>query len=277
MASWTAGADRATGFVVTSAVWNSYMGTAGNFEFLSVHDHSGAAGQGAGTITPYQATFTDISAPAAPGAGKTAIYTVSGVPHYRAGTAGADTVLADLTSAQTFTNKTLTTPTIGDFSNAQHDHSAAASGGAVFGSPQIVRKTSDETVNNSNTLQNDDELFHALAANEVWEFRCLILRSYTDGTPDIKVAFTVPTGATLTWRTVTRAAGSATTDETPVGASGSAASQESIVSPMLMVLEGLVINGANAGNLQLQWAQNTAHASDTKVLANSVLILHQLA
>ena len=33
--------------------------------------------------------------------------------------------------AQTLTNKTLTTPTIGDFSNAQHGHAAAASGGSL--------------------------------------------------------------------------------------------------------------------------------------------------
>jgi hypothetical protein len=36
-----------------------------------------------------------------------------------------------LTAAQTLTNKTLTTPTIGDFSNAAHDHEDAAGGGQL--------------------------------------------------------------------------------------------------------------------------------------------------
>ncbi|MFQ6027741.1 MAG: hypothetical protein ACE5Q6_09640 [Dehalococcoidia bacterium] len=43
----------------------------------------------------------------------------------------ADDTVAVLTLAQTLTNKTLTTPTIGDFSNSGHDHSNAAGGGAV--------------------------------------------------------------------------------------------------------------------------------------------------
>ena len=36
-----------------------------------------------------------------------------------------------LTATQTLTNKTLTTPTIGNFTNAQHAHTDAASGGTV--------------------------------------------------------------------------------------------------------------------------------------------------
>ena len=36
-----------------------------------------------------------------------------------------------LTDSQTLTNKTLTTPTIGSFTNAQHDHSNAAGGGTI--------------------------------------------------------------------------------------------------------------------------------------------------
>lgn len=35
------------------------------------------------------------------------------------------------TLTQTMTNKTLTTPTIGDFTNSQHNHSNAAGGGAI--------------------------------------------------------------------------------------------------------------------------------------------------
>jgi microcompartment protein CcmK/EutM len=40
-------------------------------------------------------------------------------------------VVANLDQAQTFTNKTLTTPTIGDFTNAAHDHADAAGGGTL--------------------------------------------------------------------------------------------------------------------------------------------------
>lgn len=42
-------------------------------------------------------------------------------------------VVATLTGTQTLTNKTLTTPTIGSFANANHDHSNAAGGGGLPG------------------------------------------------------------------------------------------------------------------------------------------------
>lgn len=54
------------------------------------------------------------------------------------------------------------------------------------GSAVIARKTADEVVNNSATLQNDDHLLLALAANEVWEVEINLW--YDSGTtPDLKV------------------------------------------------------------------------------------------
>ena len=46
-------------------------------------------------------------------------------------THGATGAIAGTTNTQTLTNKTLTTPTIGDFTNAQHLHVGAASGGLI--------------------------------------------------------------------------------------------------------------------------------------------------
>ena len=40
---------------------------------------------------------------------------------------------------------------------------------------------------------------------------------------------------------------------------------------VMIVINAVVINGATAGNVQLQWAQNTAEVSNTKVLANSCI------
>ncbi len=44
-------------------------------------------------------------------------------------TINIDSTVTTLTGSQTLTNKTLTTPTIGDFTNATHDHADAAGGG----------------------------------------------------------------------------------------------------------------------------------------------------
>lgn len=71
-------------------------------------------------------------------------------------------------------------------------------GGNCLKEVVTIRKTSDETVNNSTTLQNDDALLLAMAANETWFFTVYITNN-TSTTANIKFAFTVPTGATLNW------------------------------------------------------------------------------
>ena len=62
----------------------------------------------------------------------------------------------------------------------------------------IVTKSSDEVVNNSATLQDDDELKFAVSANEKWFSRLFLI--WTSGTtPDLKVGFTAPSGSTIRW------------------------------------------------------------------------------
>jgi len=61
------------------------------------------------------------------------------------------------TLAQTLTNKTLTTPTIGDFTNAQHDHAGPASGGGPIASYTIPRTVVDGlTLSNNGSDANND-------------------------------------------------------------------------------------------------------------------------
>lgn len=72
--------------------------------------------------------------------------------------------------------------------------------------------------------------------------------------------------------------GTATATAFVVTASGSALGQlgNGVGSLRHTRAKGFVANGANAGNLQLQWAQNTANPSDTTVRANSALKAWQL-
>ena len=157
-----------------------------------------------------------------------------------------------------------------DAANNEIDVTIASSGGGS--GPTIVRKTANETVNNSSVLQNDDHLLKALAANEVWLFEAVLW--YTSGaTPDIKLAWTVPAGATLAWSTLNgvNAAGASWEGGAAESTSGTARDFASGAGTRLTHVVGYVANGATAGNLQLQWAQNTANASDTIMLANSIL------
>lgn len=93
--AWTDGVDLATGTLVTGTIWNNYNGAAGSLMVVKSHAHGGATGEGSQSIGPLVLEdFTDAAAPAAPGAGKTRIYSTSGRPRYRAGAAGADTGFA---------------------------------------------------------------------------------------------------------------------------------------------------------------------------------------
>ena len=56
-----------------------------------------------------------------------------------------------LDGSQTLTNKTLTTPTIGDFTNANHNHQNAAGGGTLA---ESALATTDVTTNNATTAKH---------------------------------------------------------------------------------------------------------------------------
>lgn len=139
-------------------------------------------------------------------------------------------------------------------------------GGGPVWYPSNKTKTADEIVNNSTTLQNDDHLAWAIGINECWYFDWLLYFTIGSGDPNIKMAFTVPAGASGFLRchvdespdgvgtTTTVDVQSATITTTfNLGAAGTLTSVH---------LKGFVINGANAGTIQLQWAQNSAVASN---------------
>jgi len=133
--------------------------------------------------------------------------------------------------------------------------------------PVLVYKSADETVNNSTTLQDDDELLFAVAANEVWAFK-LIFNFNSGTTPDIKYAFSIPAGATIDGYSLD--VGSVN-ESSVINSSGGGANTR------VAVLHANIINSTTAGNMQIQWAQNTQDASDTTVLKGSYIIAHKLA
>lgn len=135
--------------------------------------------------------------------------------------------------------------------------------------PTVVRKTADETVNNSTAFQNDNDLFFAMAANTTYEIE-LFLLVVSDSTADFKMAFTLPAGANMIWFHVQ----DASIDAFRIASLGTAAQTISIVGSTdehAFWIKGIVRCATFAGNLQLQWAQNTATVVNTTVYANSVI------
>ena len=130
-------------------------------------------------------------------------------------------------------------------------------------------KLADETVNNSNTLQNDDALLFAVSTNDRWGFIIqVVFTGHVDG--DIKFAITTPGGTHCNWTGVGYTGGTLT-QFTIINATTSQAVDTNGATERSLVIIGEARTTA-AGNMQLQWAQSTAHASDTKVLAGSWLV-----
>lgn len=140
------------------------------------------------------------------------------------------------------------------------------------GGPQVITKVkaADETVNNSTTFQNDNDLFFSIGANEVWKF-VILGTCVSSAVADIKVQFTAPVGISgfirEKWNDGNPYPWSA---QNWINPSGSGNEEN-------FLFEGVAINGANSGTVQLQWAQNTAEVSDTIVKAGTNLIATRLA
>jgi hypothetical protein len=140
-------------------------------------------------------------------------------------------------------------------------------------SMHFVLKSATETVNNSAVFQDDDVISFPVVANKMYYFKCWLL--ITSGTtPDFKYQWTGPGGAGMDFLACDQinTAGNAITYRniaTSHTVNGAAAYQA-------YWMEGTVYVGANAGNITLQWAQNTANASNTEVYGRSWLCYRQL-
>jgi hypothetical protein len=146
-------------------------------------------------------------------------------------------------------------------------------GGSALGNPIINKvKLADEiqnsAVNATATLQNDDELFFSVGANETWTFRFMI-QGNANATPDYKFAVTAPSGATCKISTADHEAGASVAN---LGCGVSTGLVTGNTANDLYEVVGTVTNGPNAGTVQLQWAQNTANAANSTIYAGSSVL-----
>lgn len=140
-----------------------------------------------------------------------------------------------------------------------------------------IVKSTGETVNNSTTLQDDDELFFPVLANEIWDLEGVI--TYDTGTaPDFKWALSIPGSGTAIGVSLglqLGAAGTGTVKIEPATETGVAVGGLAVNQPVLFRL--LVTVGNADGNVIFQWAQNTLTAANTIVRAGSYLIARKVS
>jgi len=149
---------------------------------------------------------------------------------------------------------------------------------AITGDETIKVKAADQTVSNATsgaTLVNDDTLYAAVAASTTYAVKAIIF--YAAGTtPDMKITFTWPSGATMPWGLTgytTALAYQAVAFSAPASGTTFSVGGNGTSNDLLLIIEGTLTVSTTAGTLQFQFAQNTADATTTTVRAGSRLHL----
>jgi len=146
-------------------------------------------------------------------------------------------------------------------------HNIIRPDGTEFTGKVVKCKTADQTVNNSETLVNDDTIFFPLLNGEQWQFLIVLYGSIGTNTPDIDLRLAATDSLTGTIKYEERSGGTnrtysddfTTEMHVPVSAT-----------PRSVIIDGTVTATAN-GTLQLQWAQNAATVENTLVMSHSYL------
>lgn len=142
------------------------------------------------------------------------------------------------------------------------------------------RVTADQLLTISNTtLQNLTNLVVAVPGTTGAIFRFKVFMYYdTSTTADLKVAITIPAGATMKWGVVSgiASAAAATTGDgqwaaQTVSGTATVIGGAGVGTSLVCMLEGEVTMGVTAGNIQVQAAQNTSDATQSTVQARSYI------
>ena len=132
--------------------------------------------------------------------------------------------------------------------------------------PRIhIIKSPTENVNNTTTLQNDDELLAGLDPSQKYIFVINLLVN-SSAVADLKLGWSVPSGATIRYGSV---------NNTPVGV-GTESGTATIAgagAARFTRLVGEITMGSTRGTVNRQFAQNTAEVSNSGILVGSTLTI----
>jgi hypothetical protein len=149
--------------------------------------------------------------------------------------------------------------------------------------PVTIRKPANQTVTSSTTLVDDTHFAFPVAANAVYALESyLIFTGAASPAGGLKMQFTGPAGATMTWTNFgTNGAGVGTlTDYNVVAESISSGAPRAVGTNAGTVMTcrpvGTVITAGTSGTLQFRWAQNASDATPTLVGVNSWMRLTKI-
>ncbi len=140
-----------------------------------------------------------------------------------------------------------------------------------IGKEMIKIKSTNESLTNSVTLQDDDELQFAVNANEKWYIDVLL--DVTGSTGGIKCGFAIPTGSTMALNMCANlTAGNTSHVHEWIRTSNTASSGITITNNVTSIsIRGIVSISSTAGSVKLEWAQSTSSGTATVVKSLSMM------
>src|SRR5215471_9611652 len=150
----------------------------------------------------------------------------------------------------------------------------------VWTVPIVALKTVDTTRNTTTTMTNDPDLFVPVAAASIYEIRGCLYYTGAASSADLKFTFTIPTGASGYYFPCRQnLSGNFTGSFGDQWTSTETANTTGTTVPtnlMVVFIQGFLTVAGTAGNLQLQWAQNTSSGTNTNMRANSFLCAQRI-
>jgi hypothetical protein len=135
---------------------------------------------------------------------------------------------------------------------------------------QSAVKTADQSTSSDTTLSNDTHLQVALEANTYYEFEATLVY-FSSEVGDFKLDFSIPTGATGTYSFASSTGSIPAT--TMDGGTTTLTIDVKDTDDHIQKLTGIVYTAGTAGNITMQWAQNTSDAGSTGLRKGSLIKL----
>lgn len=143
------------------------------------------------------------------------------------------------------------------------------------GPPFQIRKSANESVNALVTLQNDDHLAVRVEAGKTYIVEGAIFAVSPSATPDIRIAFEVPSGSDMSIGHISAAGSAVDGGLLETSEASSIRIQLPANTPVPIMIQGTVVAGAS-GVLQLKWAQWASNQNVVTVKKGSYLSVQEI-
>ena len=135
-----------------------------------------------------------------------------------------------------------------------------------------IVKTANQGKASDETLADDNDLKFTIAANQNWIFKITVFAQSTSAAPDIKIAISAPSDASVRFGFDAYGTTSATVDDGVSSANTSSGLIAMSANELRVIhIDGSVIGSSTAGTVGFQWAQNATNVATVTVSMGSWL------